>query len=198
MSGSNRRPDACKATALPAELKPHAQTMRRISHANSYIGKHGRRVAKRTRSTTRLCGFQQSITLLGSTLPRRAFWQTISLGAARRQSQQSCALWRAVLRWPRLQSWKIATLFSLVCCALVGRVGVEPTTSRLSGVRSNHLSYRPMRIAPPRAPRRQGRSSCIQLMKGHEDGGLMFFGMEEALLPGRTRKRFPPISLERR
>ena len=26
LSGSNRRPDACKATALPAELKPHAQS----------------------------------------------------------------------------------------------------------------------------------------------------------------------------
>jgi hypothetical protein len=25
----------------------------------------------------------------------------------------------------------------------VGREGVEPSTSRLSGVRSNHLSYRP-------------------------------------------------------
>ncbi len=25
------------------------------------------------------------------------------------------------------------------------------------------------------------------VMKGHEDGGNMFFGMEEALLKGRTR-----------
>jgi hypothetical protein len=29
---------------------------------------------------------------------------------------------------------------------MVGRAGLEPATSRLSGVRSNHLSYRP----PPR------------------------------------------------
>jgi hypothetical protein len=32
--------------------------------------------------------------------------------------------------------------------ALVGRVRVELTTSRLSGVRSNHLSYRPERRVP--------------------------------------------------
>ena len=37
-------------------------------------------------------------------------------------------------------------LVPLVCCAesgVVGRGGLEPPTSRLSGVRSNHLSYRP-------------------------------------------------------
>ena len=42
-----------------------------------------------------------------------------------------------------------------VCVAhLVGRGGLEPPTSRLSGVRSNHLSYRPAVRArrPPPLP----------------------------------------------
>ena len=30
----------------------------------------------------------------------------------------------------------------------MGREGVEPSTSRLSGVRSNHLSYRPISSGP--------------------------------------------------
>ena len=32
----------------------------------------------------------------------------------------------------------------------VGLAGVEPATSRLSGVRSNHLSYKPIFTDPPR------------------------------------------------
>ena len=32
-------------------------------------------------------------------------------------------------------------------CFLVGSNGLEPSTSRLSGVRSNHLSYEPISVA---------------------------------------------------
>ena len=43
---------------------------------------------------------------------------------------------------------------------MVGRGGLEPPTSRLSGVRSNHLSYRPVTVL--------GCSGF--LVKGYEDG----------------------------
>ncbi len=75
---------------------------------------------------------------------------------------------------------------------MVGRARVELATSRLSGVRSNHLSYRPIPHlrSPQSYDRRRARqkpaqadskddSLLISRMKGHEDDG-MFFGMEEA------------------
>ena len=87
-----------------------------------------------------------------------------------------------------------AALSVLASLAVVGRVRVELTTSRLSGVRSNHLSYRPK----PCPRTRQAQQSCalwarlaalaelaadrigyadasallrFPVMKGHEDGG---------------------------
>ena len=40
-----------------------------------------------------------------------------------------------------------ALLFAVICTALVGSNGLEPSTSRLSGARSNHLSYEPIKNA---------------------------------------------------
>ena len=38
------------------------------------------------------------------------------------------------------------TEFNVLCSDVVGLSGLEPPTSRLSGVRSNRLSYRPMQV----------------------------------------------------
>lgn len=46
---------------------------------------------------------------------------------------------------------------------MVGRGGVEPPTSRLSGVRSNHLSYRPIAVTVADPKGREGRVSQLRL-----------------------------------
>ena len=87
--------------------------------------------------------------------------------------------------WPHGHARMLAKVPRTAIPQMVGRVGVEPTTSRLSGVRSNHLSYRP----PPlpgrpiraaggvsqlrRAPRQ--RRGAFPVMKGHEDGGYVLW-----------------------
>ena len=47
---------------------------------------------------------------------------------------------------------------------MVGRGGLEPPTSRLSGVRSNHLSYRPKQAGGPDV-----------ILKRYEDGSVLMF-----------------------
>ena len=53
----------------------------------------------------------------------------------------------------------------------MGRGGLEPPTSRLSGVRSNHLSYRParrLRLSPERSPPRgKDASRSAESQKAH-------------------------------
>ena len=86
-TGSNRRPQACKARALPAELQPQS-CITRLVQENLEV---------------RPVRFDQFVVVEFTTKPLR-----LSYGVE-----------------------------------LVGLGGLEPPTSRLSGGRSNHLSYRP-------------------------------------------------------
>ena len=47
---------------------------------------------------------------------------------------------------------------------MVGRGGLEPPTSRLSGVRSNHLSYRPIR-AVARVELKRYEDGLVRMMR---------------------------------
>ena len=52
---------------------------------------------------------------------------------------------------------------------LVGRGGLEPPTSRLSGVRSNHLSYRPILMEPIAPEACSPRIDMLQLGGAYRD-----------------------------
>jgi hypothetical protein len=107
LSGSNRRPEACKATALPAELRP-------LGEAKVWFWPQ---------------------TPAGTSVPLAA--PRISAGARsglrRSRVGTRAAFWRRPTGRRRLRPRKI----------MVGLGRLERPTSPLSGVRSNHLSYRP-------------------------------------------------------
>ena len=64
---------------------------------------------------------------------------------------------RSALR-PRLLN-KLNALYAVFKVLLVGSSGLEPPTSRLSGVRSNQLSYEPIQSDPGRSLRAGNFSS---------------------------------------
>ena len=53
--------------------------------------------------------------------------------------------------------------------AVVGSNGLEPSTSRLSGVRSNHLSYEPISVAVRCAIRPNRCFGCLSTRRGGDE-----------------------------
>ena len=101
LAGSNRWPPACKAGALPAELRPRSYIWCSFNDGPCFF----------------LYKHMQSCICVETT--RRIFIKDLLVAELRPQSRR----------------YKVNHM--------VGLSGLEPPTSRLSGVRSNQLSYRP-------------------------------------------------------
>ncbi len=67
---------------------------------------------------------------------------------------------------------------------MVGRDGLEPSTLRLSGVRSNHLSYRPLPCGGSRcqAPGQLPRACALGIVRTADDGGAYRDRTDDPLL----------------
>ena len=81
---------------------------------------------------------------------------------------------------------------------MVGLDGLEPSTSRLSGVRSNHLSYKPLNGLPPDILRGYVGSNpyCFVSLKGGDPAAGSPTATLLRLRPSRLpyRGRQPPIA----
>ena len=99
---------------------------------NSPLNTGSRRNSNRDQHPTR---YDQIVLLLYLSL-------RCQLGASPKECHQCVA---APSDWTGKQSKLLADLIDWL---MVGRGGLEPPTSRLSGVRSNHLSYRPILVGP--------------------------------------------------
>ena len=76
------------------------------------------------------------------TVPSHSPWFATCRGASRWWAQ--CGPSTFAFRFQRPLPHFASLLFDSISAAMVGSSGLEPPTSRLSGVRSNHLSYEPI------------------------------------------------------
>ena len=134
-AGSNRRPPACKAGALPAELWPPGLSFFRLRHFQFLSG----------RSCTRLYTpfLQETESVLDEKNPAPGCFRPCQ-PPKRTATSRSGSRFSCVVRSP---ARRIACYASDGDRAtrgnLVGLGRFELPTSPLSGVRSNQLSYRP-------------------------------------------------------
>jgi hypothetical protein len=102
----------------------------------------------------RACGATKGI-LHSSPPASDAGWWSQSGSNRRPQACKASALPTEL--WPRAVRQTCQTCHAKGLLLVVGREGVEPSTSRLSGVRSNHLSYRPPLLVRRRRRRSHSR-----------------------------------------
>ena len=133
--GSNRQPLACKASALPIELRPRFAARQAIS-CHRRLPPGGRRPGSWSRtaenSQPQLLGPQPP--LLARSAKSRA---RIPITAKAPQS---------IDRFPFLPVRRILS-------SSMGPSGLEPPTSSLSGTRSNQLSYEPNHVQASSHPK---------------------------------------------
>ena len=140
-TGSNRRPHACKARALPTELWPHFAIERHIASA---------RRRSRLANPAGFAGFKTPNSLTQA--PNRGHRDdpNPAMTQTRREAPQGRPAAAPDGAKPKRTDVRAGDRGFL---KMVGLGGLEPPTSRLSSARSNQLSYKPELSRFERSPR---------------------------------------------